>query len=423
MSDGPFVVVVAGATPQVGSSTIAGNLAVYLKALREELPVAILGFGGGTGLDEMFSLGDGAAGTPADLFAADEPAALLRTGQFGVSYLSSRGLPPRVADPTRLRRILARDRRQGVVVIDAGNAVGELWRSALWAADLVLAPVGDHRTLPALTALRRTLADGGGCAEMLWLLPSRLDAAATAEPRADAQQLLRLAAAERGCQVLEQQLDEDRRVQLTAAGPGRSVLTRLPGSAVHEQLRQLAAFVLDKFAAGPVATCRIRRMLDDGRLPPRARRVDPLCPLCGTLAVGPAAHYLESLPKRYRCLLHAACLELLLQGTALRAFLPLDGQLLVKTGIEGRGLRGEIRLLLSAAGDAFVEQQQLLPATGSGWDALLRTVTGRGLNEQEPGLLAISVAGDAASLLTPARHRRFAVRRRRAFRMLHNGEG
>jgi len=40
----PFVVVVSSSANGVGKSTLAANLAVYLKALEENLPVAFLSF-------------------------------------------------------------------------------------------------------------------------------------------------------------------------------------------------------------------------------------------------------------------------------------------------------------------------------------------------------------------------------------------
>lgn len=419
----PFVVVVAGATEKVGKSTIAKNLAVYLKALQEDLPVTLVSFENGSGLDAMFLLGNEEPGDVAELFTVGNLETVTRMGQFGVDYLSSEGALPVLDDSTRLRRILSRDRRAGVVVVDAGNEMGELWRNAIWAADLILSPIGNQRSLSRLNALRRTLLEGGGTAEMLWLLPSRLGVVEDTEPKADAHQLLRFAADERGCQVLAQELSEDQRVHLQASGQDRSILTRLPGSYVHEELRQLATFVLQKFAEGPVVECRSRRMLDDGLLPERARRVDLACPLCGKPAFGLKVHYLETFPNRYRALLHANCLERLLDGTSLHAFLPMNGQLLIETGIEGQGLRGEIRLHLSGYGEDFVEQQQLRPENGTGWESLLRTVTGRGLNEQYPGLLAISVEGEAAALLRPERHRLYSIQRRDAFRKLHRRVG
>lgn len=422
---GPFVVVVAGAgaAEKVGKSTIANNLAVYLKALQEDLPVTILSFSDSSNLDAMFALGEARAGTVAEFFAAGNLEAVSRMGQFGVDYLSAQGQLPQISDPARLRRIFALQEQAGVIIIDSGNEMGDLWRSAVWAADLILSPVGDSQSLSRLSVMRRTLLEGGGCEEMLWLLPSRLGDADISDSQVDSHQLLRFAADERGCQVLEQELSEDQRIHLEASGKGRSVLTRLPGSYVHEELRQLAEFVLQKYTEGPVVECRTRRLLDDGLLPQRAHRVEPACPLCGKLAFGSRAHYLEALPKRHRSLLHAECLELLLKGTSIHDFLPLTGQLLVRTGIEGQGLRGEIRLLLTGKGDDFVEQQQFLPESSSGWEPLLRTVTGRGLNEQYPGLLAISVEGEAVNLLTPGRHHLFAKQRRNAFRKLQRGEG
>ena len=419
---GLYIVVVAGASEKVGKSTIANNLAVYLKALKEDLPVTIFSLGKENDLDRMFSLGNQQAGSLADLYAAGSLEGVSAVGQFGVDYLSSKGSLPAVDDPSQLRQIFSQDGRDGIVIIDSGKSDTPLWRSAIWAADLVLSPVGEHRSVKRLSHLRRSLIEGGGTAEMLWLLPSYIGGEAATSNQVDAQQLLRLAADEWGCQVLAQELSEDQRVRLQATGKGQSVLTRLPGSYVHEELRQLAEFVLQKFQQGPSVECRTRRMLDDGLLPKRARRVDPACPLCGKLAVGTRAHYLEALPQRYRCLLHADCLAVLLEGTSLQNFFPFAGQLMIRTGIEGRGLRGEIRLLLMGPTDEFVEQQQFVPDPNSGWQVLLRTVTGRDLNEQEPGLLAVSVEGGAVALLTPNRHSLYLKRRRRAFQQLHRGE-
>lgn len=419
---GPFVVVVAGVAEKVGKSTIANNLAVYLKALREDLPVTLTSFESQSALDDMFSLGDARAGTVADFLTSGDLESVSRMGQFGVYYLSSHGQLPQPGDPARLRRTFAQDDRDGVLIIDAGIEMGELWRSAVWAADLVLAPVGDHQSLSRLKTLRSTLLEGGGSEEMLWLLPSRLGDTTDSAPGVDNHQLIRFAADERGCQVLDQELSEDQRVHLQASGKARSVLTRLPGSYVHEELRQLAEFVLQKHTEGPDTESRKRRMLDDGLLPQRARRVGLECPLCGKLATGSRVHYLEALPSRHRSLLHADCFELLLEGTSLHAFLPLTRQLLVETGVEGRGLRAEIRLHLTGAKGEFDEQEQLLPEKDSGWDRLLRVVTERGLNEQHPGLLAISVEGKATALLNPNSYALFARQWRKVRRRLFGGE-
>lgn len=419
----PFVVVVTGVTGKVGKSTVANNLAVYLKALREDLPVTLLSFDQRNNPEPMFRLGSEDAGTAADLFAFGllEPVASL--GQFGVNYLATCDELPQIDDPARLRHILGRDDRGGVVIIDAGCGQNDLWRNAVWAADLVLTPVGGHRSLSRLSTLRSTLLEGGGCEEMLWLLPSRLGEMASSDTDCESGQFLRFAAEERNCQVLEHELSEDQRVHLQATCKDRSILTRLPGSYVHEELRQIAEFVLQKKDEGPVVASLIDRMLIDGQLPARARRVDLICPLCGASAVGEGVHYLEAVPSRHRALLHADCLDMLLEGTSLQAFLLLPELLLIRTGVEGQGLRGELRLYLMGVGHDIVEQQQILPDARSGWGVLLRSVTGRSVNEQVSGLLAISARGDANALLASVRQRHFAQLRRKGFRRVCGEEG
>ncbi len=53
----PFVITIASEKGGVGKTTLATNLAVYLKALAEDLPVTIVSFDNHFSVDNMFAIG------------------------------------------------------------------------------------------------------------------------------------------------------------------------------------------------------------------------------------------------------------------------------------------------------------------------------------------------------------------------------
>src|SRR4029450_13055699 len=72
----------------IGKSTLATNLAVYLRALHEELPILVLSLDDQSPVDRMFGLGGPPA--PETLTAALRRGALDRAivlGQYGVHYV------------------------------------------------------------------------------------------------------------------------------------------------------------------------------------------------------------------------------------------------------------------------------------------------------------------------------------------------
>ncbi len=101
----PFVVTVASEKGGVGKTTIATNLAVYLKALHEDLPVTIASFDNHFSVDQMFALGPRPASGMADLIAGEPSPDLVRLGQYGVQYIASsrRLAAPPLAAPAILR--------------------------------------------------------------------------------------------------------------------------------------------------------------------------------------------------------------------------------------------------------------------------------------------------------------------------------
>ena len=148
----PFVVAVASEKGGVGKTTIATNLAVYLKALREDLPVTIASFDNHFSLDQMFALGPRSDNSVAGLFEDEAPAELITLGQYGVQYIpSARRLQPPPFPPAWLRRRLYSAAITGILILDTRPILDWFTEAALLAADLVLVPVKDRASRPCRT--------------------------------------------------------------------------------------------------------------------------------------------------------------------------------------------------------------------------------------------------------------------------------
>ncbi|PLX87470.1 MAG: hypothetical protein C0618_06520 [Desulfuromonas sp.] len=414
---GLFVVTVAALRSGTGCSTLAANLAVYLKALREDLPIRFFSCDPATDAPCMFSLGEGAVPSIDEWLSGDSEGPDFCCGQFGVEYLARCRAHSSAVSPSSLRIRLAETNLTGLLLIDAGADPSDMRHAALWAADLVLVPCVQRKDFLRMRELRRSVQEGGGNDQRIWLLPSTFSASESAT--AAGCQLLRLIADECGQSVTDSVLPDDVNIYRKADGEGRSILTRLHNTATGDIFRSLAEFVLSRVAVGPEESCRKQRMIDDGLLPQRARRVVMACPLCGGFVAGPDAYYLESRPWRRRVLLHPDCLAVLLKGSGIAEFWSRDASLLIETGVEGEGRRVALRLSVPGTDGLFGEQRTVCPDETSLWPPLLRTVTGLELNEQRPGFLLVSACGTVAELLSPAARRRFAVTWRDDIRELH----
>ncbi|WP_338042766.1 hypothetical protein [Oryzomonas sagensis] len=86
----PYVITISSEKGGGGKTTLACNLAVYLRALRESLPVTILSFDNHFTIDRMFALeGQKLHGTVREMLEGQPAGALAHTGQYGVGYIPS----------------------------------------------------------------------------------------------------------------------------------------------------------------------------------------------------------------------------------------------------------------------------------------------------------------------------------------------
>src|SRR5262249_36440682 len=86
---GPFrTLVVASNKGGGGKTTIATNLAVYLRAMREDLPILLIGLDDQPAIDRMFAIEPGEpAQTIADVLRSRSLAPAIRLGNYGVHYV------------------------------------------------------------------------------------------------------------------------------------------------------------------------------------------------------------------------------------------------------------------------------------------------------------------------------------------------
>ena len=136
----------------VGKTTIATNLAVYLRALHPDLPILVLGLDEQTMLDRMFALDTDVPeqGVTSALREGSFTSAL-RLGQYGVHYVPSSPdvfeLKREIGNPFHLAGALRRTNWDGLVIIDTKSDLEVLTQNAIFASDLSIVVVKDQASL------------------------------------------------------------------------------------------------------------------------------------------------------------------------------------------------------------------------------------------------------------------------------------
>jgi chromosome partitioning protein len=423
----PFIVTIASEKGGVGKTTIATNLAVYLKALREELPVTIASFDNHFSVDQMFALGPHPDKSVAMLFDGVSPSELVTLGQYGVQYLASaRRLIPPGHPPGWLRQVLHSAHFEGILVLDTRPIFDWFTEAAVLAADLVLVPVKDRAALINSETIRQVLSDAGR-ADRLWLVPSLVDSRARLNAEVRVHEFLTYAARERDHQVLDTWISKSPKVESLASGFSSSikpVLTHARNTAVHGQLKDLSEFVLSHFEnqTAPLERAAPGPMTPDGAAEAAAneRRLILECPVCCRQSFPGKGHYYFDLRSRQKGFLHPACFTKLVDELDLEEF---ESQVdLIALTIEGPGLIGpECRLsvhlcsmeegVIGVTSSLLGERQTLVDS--------LAYMTGRPLNESYRELILVKcIDGDTEQQISIDAARDFARRRRRVTRDL-----
>ena len=251
----PFrVLAVVGNKGGVGKTTVATNLAVYLRAMREDLPVLLLGLDDQAAIDRMFAI-EPAPSRPTilDALRAGSLSPAIRLGHYGVHYLPTSPrigeLKREITDPGRLHAALLRTEWRGLVLIDTKSDLEILTQNALVASDLALVLARDLGSLSEAQKVFDLLAAWGRPPESARVLLSLVDLRVR-YPEGETRDVLALLLAEirrMGLPLLETFLSSSPKVESLTTNPARAAKTVLhgaPGSIVHRQLQHLAEEVL-----------------------------------------------------------------------------------------------------------------------------------------------------------------------------------
>jgi chromosome partitioning protein len=243
----------------VGKTTVAANLAVYVRALREDLPVLLLGFDDQPTLDWMFRLdSEPPRKTVVDAVRSGSLRPAVRLGQYGVHYLPSArnasDLKRTICDPFHLQTVLKRTDWRGLVIIDTKSDLEILTRNAIAASDLTLVLVKDRASLAEAQKVFDLLKEWGQPRERARVLLTLVDLRVKyREGRVgDVLSLLLSELRQRGYPLFETFVSRSPKIESLNTNPDErplAILAGAPDSIVHHQMRHLTVDVLSALAA------------------------------------------------------------------------------------------------------------------------------------------------------------------------------
>jgi len=264
--DGVQVVTVTSNKGGVGKTTLATNLAVYLRALDEDLPILVLTLDDQPAIDRMFAL-DGRTTKPdiVDALRQGTLAPAIRFGQYGVHYVPSSRDVAEIKRTLRsddvLRTVLLRTGWRGLVIIDTKSDLEGLTRNAIAAADLSLVVVKDQISVTEAERVFALLEGWGRPRERARIVLSLVDLRIRYR-EGDTRDVLGLLVKDvrrRGLPLFETFLSRSPKVESLYTNPeghALSILHGAPGTPVHAQMHRLAQEVrsaLEKLRKGDPA--------------------------------------------------------------------------------------------------------------------------------------------------------------------------
>jgi len=260
MQSYPYIITISSEKGGVGKTTLATNLAIYLKAMREELPVTILSFDNHFTIDKMFNhKGQQLKGDVHDMLLGAKASTVVHVGQYGVGYIPSStelgDIQERFKGPMTLTRMLAESGLSGIVIIDTRPDLNILTQNALYAADRVLIPVKDMPSLDNCRNIFSLFEQRGIDKKSLALIPCLVDERIKFEGVfKDQKTLLRAFAANRGYRCLDTYISKSPKVESLNTNPDGKIypiLTHARGTEVHGQFTEISRDILHSYDVTP----------------------------------------------------------------------------------------------------------------------------------------------------------------------------
>ena len=258
MKNYPYVITISSEKGGVGKTTLATNLAIFLKALDENLPVSIFSFDNHFSIDKMFSIkGQPLRGTVADLLLETRGCDLLHTGQYGVNYIpSSTALPDlkgSMKGPMVLARLLAASDIPGVLIVDTRPDLDVLTQNALYAADRVLVPIKDMASMDNCKNIFELFDKRGLDRKSLSLIPCLIDERIKFDGLfKDQKTLLKAFAINRGYRCSDTFISKSPKVESLNTNPDGKIypiLTHGRGTDVFNQFTKLGQDAIKEYRA------------------------------------------------------------------------------------------------------------------------------------------------------------------------------
>lgn len=325
----PYTITISSEKGGVGKTTLATNLAIYLKAMHEDLPVTIFSFDNHFTIDKMFELkkrGDNSPDVHALLMGA-KANQVVQTGQYGVGFIRSStelgDIHERFKGPMTLTRMLAESGISGIVIIDTRPDLNILTQNALYAADRVLIPVKD---LPSLENCKNIFAlfdQRGIDKKTLALIPCLIDSRIKFDGIfKDQKTLLRAIAVNRGYRCLDSYISKSPKVESLNTNPEGKIypiLTHAKGTEVHSQFMEITRDILRSVdATKETRACLYHTWLlekEANKKESYLARLEGLmehCLICGALLTDhpeDRGFYFETSDRSARGFLHGNCVS------------------------------------------------------------------------------------------------------------------